>query len=149
MSKLREYLSGEAKDLVPHSISSCVTDALNVLDKAYGNPLRLFRYRREHFFSLGKQPKETDRGGVTVMVKWLRDIGVSMEGLLTLADKDSTCAKALFNAEEMSKFLDVFEGRALKKLPNVLEMENLDSKIGCQKLVNLEMKLRNLQTFEK
>ena len=50
------------------------------------------------------------------MVKWLRDIEVSMEGLLALAAKDSTCAKALFNPEEMSKFLDVFEGRALRKI---------------------------------
>jgi len=34
LSKLRECLSGEAKQLVPHSISSSVTDALKVLDKA-------------------------------------------------------------------------------------------------------------------
>ena len=54
LSKLRECLSGEAKELVPHSITSSVTDALNVLDKAYGNPLRLFRYRREHFFQSWK-----------------------------------------------------------------------------------------------
>ena len=39
-----------------------------------------------------------------------------MEGLLALAAKDSTCAKALFNPEEMSKFLDVFEGRELRKI---------------------------------
>ena len=108
LSKLRECLFGEAKQLVPHSISSSVNDALKVLDKAYGNPIRLFRYRRDHFFSLGKQPKQTDRGGIKTMVKWLRDIEVAMEGLLALAAKDSTCSKTLFSPEEMSKYLDVF-----------------------------------------
>ena len=49
------------------------------------------------------------------MVKWLRDIEVAMEGLLALASKDPTCSKPLFNPEEMSNYLDVFNGRELKK----------------------------------
>ena len=56
LAKLRECLFGEAKRLVPHSISSSVTEALKVLDQAYGDPIRLFRFRKEHFLKLGKQP---------------------------------------------------------------------------------------------
>ena len=57
LAKLRECLCGEAKRLVPHSISSNFDDAMKVLDQAYGDPFRLFRYRREHFFKLGKMTK--------------------------------------------------------------------------------------------
>ena len=53
LDKLRECLSGEAKRLVPESISSNVNDALKVLDQAYGDPIRLFNYRQEYFFKLG------------------------------------------------------------------------------------------------
>ena len=54
LDKLRECLSGEAQRLVPQSISSNVDDALKVLDQAYGDPIRLFTYRQEYFFKLGK-----------------------------------------------------------------------------------------------
>ena len=60
LGKLRECLHGEAKKLVPHSIHSNVDDALKVLDQAYGDPIRLFTYRQDYFFKLGRQPKKTD-----------------------------------------------------------------------------------------
>ena len=44
------------------------------------------------------------------------DIEVAMEGLLALAGKDPTCSKTLFSPEEMSKYLDVFDGRELRKI---------------------------------
>ena len=92
LAKLRECLFGEAKRLVPLSISSSVTEALKVLDKAYGDPIRLFRFRKEHFLKLGKQPKNNDKGGYRALVEWYRDVEVSMESLLALAVKDETCA---------------------------------------------------------
>ena len=100
LSKLRECLYGDAKRLVPHSISSSADDALKVLDKAYGEPTRLFRYRKEYFYKLGKQPKENDKGGFKAQLEWLRDAEVALESLYTLALKDKTCAAELFSPTE-------------------------------------------------
>ena len=72
LSKLRECLYGEAKKLVPHSISSSADDALKVLDEAYGDSMRLFKYRMEYFYKLGKQPKESDNSGQPLWLSLLR-----------------------------------------------------------------------------
>ena len=105
LDKLRECLSGEAKRLVPQSISSNVDDALKVLDQAYGDPIRLFTYRQEYFFKLGKQPKKTDKGGYNAQVQWFRDVEVVMESLLALALKDTICASTLFSPKDMKCYL--------------------------------------------
>ena len=109
LDKLRECLTGEAKRLVPPSISSNVDDALKVLDQAYGDPIRLFTYRQEYFFKLGKQPKKTDKGGYRAQVEWFRDVEVVLESLLALALKDKACAATLFSPTEMKKFLNSFD----------------------------------------
>ena len=116
LDKLRECLSGEAKRLVPHSITSNVDDAIKVLDQAYGDPIRLFNYRQEYFFKLGKQPKKTDKGGYRAQVEWLRDVEVVMESLLSLALKDEDCASVLFSPEKMKKYLASFDTDLFEKL---------------------------------
>ena len=70
LDKLRECLSGEAKRLVPQSITSNVDDVIKVLDQAYGDPIRLFNYREDYFFKLGKQPKKNDKGDYQAQVQW-------------------------------------------------------------------------------
>ena len=109
-------MSGEAKRLVPQSISSNVDDALKVLDQAYGDPIRLFTYRQEYFFKLGKQPKKTDKGGYNAQVQWFRDIEVVMESLLALALKDKICAATLFSPKEMKSYLTSFDTYEFEKL---------------------------------
>ena len=116
LDKLRECLYGEAKRLVPHSITSSVDDAIKVLDQAYGDPLRLFNYRQDYFFKLGKQPKKTEKGGYKAQVEWLRDVEVVMEGLLSLALKDKACASILFSVETMRKYLSSFDTYEFEKL---------------------------------
>ena len=116
LSKLRECLYGDAKRLVPQSISSSADDALKVLDKAYGEPTRLFRYRKDYFYKLGKQPKENDKGGFKAQLEWLREAEVALESLYTLALKDKECAAELFNPTEMTKCLKMFDLREGKKL---------------------------------
>ena len=116
LAKLRECLSGEAKRLVPQSISSKFDEAMKVLDQAYGDPFRLFRYRREPFFKLGKQPKEDDKSGFKGLVEWLRDAEVALQSLYALALKDETCAAQLFSPNEMKGLLQMFDSREFKKL---------------------------------
>ena len=116
LDKLRECLFGEAKRLVPQSITSSVDDAIKVLDQAYGDPIRLFNYRQDYFFKLGKQPKKTEKGGYKAQVEWLRDVEVVMEGLLSLALKDKACASILFSVETMRKYLSSFDTYEFEKL---------------------------------
>ena len=115
LAKLRECLFGEAKRLVPQSISSKFDDAIKVLDQAYGDPFRLFRYRRDHFFKLGKQPKEDDQNGFKGQVEWLRDAEVALESLYSLALKDKTCAAQLFCPGEMKMLVNMFDSPFFKK----------------------------------
>ena len=116
LAKLRECLYGDAKRLVPQSISSNADDALKVLDQAYGDPMRLFKYRREHFFKLGKQPEETDKSGYKSQVEWLRDAEVALQSLYALALKDKTCAAQLFSPGEMILLVNMFNSRKFMKL---------------------------------
>ena len=116
LDKLRECLFGEAKRLVPQSITSSVDDAIKVLDQAYGDPIRLFNYRQDYFFKLGKQPKKTDKGGYQAQVQWFRDAEVVLESLLALALKDKVCASVLFSAEKMKKYLASFDTYEFEKL---------------------------------
>ena len=109
LAKLRECLYGDAKRLVPQSISSSADDALKVLDQAYGDPMRLFKYRREHFFKLGKQPEENGKEGYKDQVEWLRDAEVALQSLYALALKDRTCAAQLFSPGEMTNLLNMFD----------------------------------------
>ena len=81
LAKLRECLYGDAKRLVPQSISSSAVDALKVLDQAYGDPMRLFKYRRENFFKLGKQTEENGKEGYKDQVEWLIDAEVALQSL--------------------------------------------------------------------
>ena len=118
LAKLRECLSGEAKRLVPQSISSKFDDAIKVLDQAFGDPMRLFKYRREHFFKLGKQPEENGKEGYKDQVEWLRDAEVALQSLYALALKDKTCAAQLFSPGEMTNLLNMFDiySREFKQL---------------------------------
>ena len=93
-----------------------VDDAIKVLDQAYGDPIRLFNYRQEYFFKLGKQPKKTDKGGYQAQVQWFRDAEVVLESLLALALKDKDCASVLFSPENMKKYLASFDTHEFEKL---------------------------------
>ena len=135
LGKLRECLYGEAKKLVPHSIHSNVDDALKVLDQAYGDPIRLFTYRQDYFFKLGKQPKKTDKGGYKAQVEWFRDVEVVMESLLALALKDKICAATLFSPKEMKSYLNAFDVHEFEQLTQCeglgeLQFRNWLFKIG-------------------
>ena len=116
LAKLRECLLGEAKRLVHHLISSSSTEALKVLDQAYGDPIRLFRFRKEHFLKLGKQPKKNVKGGYRALVEGYRDVEVSMESLLALAVEDETCAETLFSPPEMNSYIRMFDTIEFEKL---------------------------------
>ena len=89
---------------------------MKVLDEAYGDSMRLFKYRMEYFYKLGKQPKESDKGGFKGQVEWLRDAEVALESLNALALKDKACAAQLFSPHEMNRILSMFDSREYKKL---------------------------------
>ena len=149
LGKLRECLYGEAKKLVPHSISSNVDDALKVLDQAYGDPIRLFTYRQDYFFKLGKQPKKTDKGGYKAQVEWFRDVEVVMESLLALALKDKICAATLFSPKEMKSYLNSFDTYEFEQLTQCEGLGELQFRNWLFKVGQFREKAQNFAKYKE
>ena len=108
LSKLRECLSGQAKYYVPESITDDIDKAWKALDKAYGDPIRLMRFRKQKIFKLGAMPKETDKGGWKKQVEWLIEMEGLLQSLLDLGLKDSKCGEEIFPEKEWMELLGMF-----------------------------------------
>ena len=116
LAKLRECLYGEAKKLVPESITSDFDEAIKTLDKIYGNPIKLLRFRREAFFKLGHMPRDIDKGGFKAQVEWLREAEVILESLYSLGMKNDACGRILFDEETLFEISTAFTTNLWDKL---------------------------------
>ena len=60
--KLRECLKGQARKLIPDSNVTDVSTAWEILKKAYGNPIKIIKQRKDALLKLGEMPSDKSRG---------------------------------------------------------------------------------------
>ena len=116
ITKLRECLFGQAKNFVPESITTDIEEAWKVLDKAYGDPVKLMRFRKQKVFKLGYMPKESDKGGWKKQVEWLIEMESLLQSLLSLGLKNSECGEEIFPKKEWAMLLAMFPKSMATKL---------------------------------
>ena len=96
LGKLREVLKGHAKNLVPENYTDDIDKAWDILNKSFGNPMRLLNYKKDTLLKLGPLPKLNRKGGVRAQVEWyvqveclVKDIIYLGESLPNLKEKHS------------------------------------------------------------
>ena len=103
LTKLREYLCGNAKKLVPASITGDIDQAWKALEKAFGKPLQLMRYR-----ILGSLPNNNGKGGMKAVVVWYLQLEALLRSILDLGMKSRKIGKIAFNEETLSSIFLMF-----------------------------------------
>ena len=83
-TKIRELLRGNAKNLVPDSVEN-IDDIYKVLDRAFGDPIRLLDYKKQSLSKIGAFPSYDIKGGHKVIVDWYLKLEIQLQDLLDLA----------------------------------------------------------------
>ena len=87
-TKIRELLRGNAKNLIPDSVEN-IDDIYKVLDRAFGDPIRLLNYKKQSLSKIGAFPSYDIKGGHKVIVDWYLKLEIQLQDLLDLAQANS------------------------------------------------------------
>ena len=137
LKKLREVLKGNALRLVPESTTNTIDDAWTVLGNAFGNPIKLMKYRKNVILKLGMLPKENVRGGPKAQVDWYIKVESLIQSIIDLGNKSEELGREAFNPSAIACILNMFPNHLLNKL-------NRCAGTGC---VKLEAILAQIKVF--
>ena len=118
LDKLREVLKGHAKKLVPQSITNNIDEAWDILSKAFGDPIRLMKFRKDSLLKLGTLPKENARGGAKGQVMWYLEAEALIQNILDLGMKSPDLGMEAFSTSTIHTILRLFPSHILTKLSN-------------------------------
>ena len=108
LEKLHEVLKGYAKKLVPKSLTGDIDEAWKVLDKAFGNPMRLMNYRKEALLKLGFLPKPNGKGGLKAQVEWYLEVESLVQNIIDLGKKSSKLEREAFSDSTIKSIKKMF-----------------------------------------
>ena len=108
VAKLRECLRGHAKRLIPESITNDLEKAWEALDKAFGKPARLMRFRKAALDKLGTLPKENAKSGVKGHVEWYLELEGLLQSLIDLGRKSDEMYMEAFSPTMLDKICSMF-----------------------------------------
>ena len=108
IAKLRQHLKGHALKLIPESLTGDINQAWETLDKMYGDPTRLVRYKKKLLLSLGDQPKPNGKGGIKAVIEWHLQVESNLKNLLDLGRKDTLLAMEIWNNEAIASYCKLF-----------------------------------------
>ena len=108
VAKLRECLRGHAKRLIPESITNDIEKAWEALDKAFGKPARLMRFRKAALDKLGSLPKENAKSGVKGHVEWYLELEGLLQSLIDLGRKSDEMYMEAFSPTMLDKICSMF-----------------------------------------
>ena len=116
MDKLREALKGHAKKLVPQSITNNIDEAWEILGKAFGDPIRLMKYRKDSLVKLGTLPRDNAKGGVKAQVVWYLEAEALIQNILDLGKKSPALDREAFSISTINMILRMFPSHIMTKL---------------------------------
>ena len=108
VSKLRECLSGHARQLVPNTMLN-ISTAWDVLHTAFGDSARVMQARKEKVVNLGPYPS-SGRSSNTLkqQVEWLLSLELAMKDIIELGLQNSDMDREAFSGGTISKILALF-----------------------------------------
>ena len=107
VAKLKENLRGYAKSLIPHSISS-ITRALEILEHACGDTMRVVMHRVDKLLNVGSWPSEGSKDCYSKQVKWVVQVQTLLEEIIELANSKEELADVIYNREKLAQILKLF-----------------------------------------
>ena len=116
IAKLRLHLKGHALKLIPESLTGDINQAWETLDKMYGDPTRLVRYKKKLLLSLGDQPRPNGKGGIKAVIEWHLQVESNLKNLLDLGRKDTLLAMEIWNNEAIASYCKMFPEQKRIKL---------------------------------
>ena len=108
LTKLRESLRGQAKRMVPESITEDIGKAWEALEKAFGKPLILMTFRRDLIKKLGPIPKINGKGAIKARVEWYLKVEALMQSILDLGRQSPELGHDAFNSETFKSLFNLF-----------------------------------------
>ena len=118
VTKLKENIRGYAKSLVPSSINS-ITRALEILEHACGDSMRVVMHRVDNLMSVGPWPPENSKDCYAKQVKWLVRVQTYLQEIVELANTEEELADIIFNREKVSQILRLFPTFIVDKLVKI------------------------------
>ena len=99
IQKLRECLKGQARKLVPDSNVTDVKTAWEILKKAFGNPIKIIKQRKEALLKLGEMPSGKVKGqkDLRPQIAWFIEVTTFLKELIELGKKNSEYRDLAFN----------------------------------------------------
>ena len=107
VTKLKENLRGYAKSLVPNSISS-ISRALEILEHACGDSLKVVMHRIENLMGVGPWPPDGTKDCYTRQIKWVIKVQTLLEEIVELANSKEELGDIVYNREKLSQVLKLF-----------------------------------------
>ena len=118
VTKLKENLKGYAKNLVPNSINN-ITRALEILEHACGDPMRVVMHRVDKLMSVGPWPAEGTKDCYTKQVKWIVKVQTYLQEIMELANTQEELGDIIYNREKLAQILRLFPTFMIDKLVKI------------------------------
>ena len=116
LPKLRECLRGYAKKIVPESLTMNIEEAMDILQKAFGDPVKLMKYRTGLLTKLGDLPRENNKKGFKGIVEWYIEMESLLRNMLVLGRESSQLGMIIFQPLFISKIYNKFQTSVMNKL---------------------------------
>ena len=114
--KLRESLKGHAKKLVPDSLTQDIDEAWEVLDKAFGDPIRMIRCKTDMLSRMESLPRENGKKGVKGQVEWYIELESLMQSLLVHGRSSTKLGMIIFQPLFINNVYNLFPTSLANKL---------------------------------
>ena len=108
VAKLRESLSGFAKQLVPETMTD-IMEAWLVLQAAFGDPARVMKARKEAVANLGPFPSGgRGTGPIKRQVEWLMNLEINLRDIVELGDTSNDMNREAYSGATLAQILHMF-----------------------------------------
>ena len=87
-NKIKELLRGNAKNYIPDTMEN-IDEIYKILDRVFGDPMRLLDYKKKSLFKLGTIPNYDIKGGAKNIVDWYLKLETQLQDLLDLGQANS------------------------------------------------------------
>ena len=114
--KLRECLRGHARKLIPDSLIQDIDDAWTVLDKAFGDPVRLLKSKTDALHKMESLPRENGKRGLKGQVEWYIELESLMQNLLAHGKSSEKLGMIVFQPLFINDIYNLFPSPIANKL---------------------------------
>ena len=108
-------LKGNARKLIPDSNVTDINEAWKILEKGFGNPIKIIKQRKEALLKLGSMPRKVGNN-LNVQIAWYIDLTTFLRELIDLAIKNPRYSDMVFFNQFAIDIRQLFNDRLRAKL---------------------------------